>query len=512
MSEAKGIQTEVIPVIATVAAQPIAADSSMPRRSHKALIITLSSIAGALVLLALAAFLTGRFYLDGRAPLGATFAGQNVSGKSQAELASLVEKKADDTHFVLTADNGNTVTATYDDLGVSVDVDQTVANIVSSKGTNPFSKVAFFLTAATPLDAEVDAPAVQDYLIQALVKEDSKIVLPSITYTPDSKSFTVVPGKDGLVAVSAPVEKAVAASFSTDTESTEVTVELTQKAAPISSDEARKAATTATDRLSRKLVVTNGSEKTFTIPSEKIAEWTTTAANTDKGTIEVSYNDEAITAYLAEQLPAALNQEKVDQENIVSPQGQRLLVRTAGHDGVVVSDTSQAATQVIDALNAGKDVTATVTAKVTTFETKNTEVPSNFGVPNGDPWLLVDLTSQTVTAYRGTTQVNHFNVSTGLPTPDRVSDTGTFYMWHKTTSQTMRGPGYVTPNVKWVSYYNGGEGFHAAPWNLNGIAKGVAGSHGCINMIPSEAQWVYDFAPIGTKVEVVGTTPDGASR
>jgi lipoprotein-anchoring transpeptidase ErfK/SrfK len=79
----------------------------------------------------------------------------------------------------------------------------------------------------------------------------------------------------------------------------------------------------------------------------------------------------------------------------------------------------------------------------------------------------------------------------------------------------MRGADYLSKGVKWISYYNGGEGFHAAPWNVTGIAKGDPvnyGSHGCINMTPSDAQWIYENAPVGTMVKVIGAQPTAAVR
>jgi lipoprotein-anchoring transpeptidase ErfK/SrfK len=93
--------------------------------------------------------------------------------------------------------------------------------------------------------------------------------------------------------------------------------------------------------------------------------------------------------------------------------------------------------------------------------------------------------------------VNTFNVVTGK-NGDRESDPGTFFVNIKYETQDMRGADYLSKGVKWISYYNGGEGFHAAPWNVTGIAKGDPvnyGSHGCINMTPSDAQWIYENAP-----------------
>lgn len=144
--------------------------------------------------------------------------------------------------------------------------------------------------------------------------------------------------------------------------------------------------------------------------------------------------------------------------------------------------------------------------------------PGDFSSPNGDPWLRVDLSTQTVSAYRGSTLVRTMNAATGARTADKHTDNGVFYVNIKNTVQTMHGYNpdgsleYETPNVQWISYFNGGEGFHAAPWNTWNIARGVPSSHGCVNMSISNAKWVYDFAPLGTKVEVIGSTPGGAVR
>ena len=41
--------------------------------------------------------------------------------------------------------------------------------------------------------------------------------------------------------------------------------------------------------------------------------------------------------------------------------------------------------------------------------------------------------------------------------------------------------------------------FHGTYWHSN---FGYPMSHGCINMITEDAKWLYDWAPIGTEVEV----------
>jgi lipoprotein-anchoring transpeptidase ErfK/SrfK len=63
----------------------------------------------------------------------------------------------------------------------------------------------------------------------------------------------------------------------------------------------------------------------------------------------------------------------------------------------------------------------------------------------------------------------------------------------------MTGPGYNLPNVPWVMYFAGANAIHGAYWHNN---FGRPMSHGCVNMRISEAQWLYNWASIGTPVVV----------
>lgn len=118
-------------------------------------------------------------------------------------------------------------------------------------------------------------------------------------------------------------------------------------------------------------------------------------------------------------------------------------------------------------------------------------------VVSGQRWIDIDLSAQTLTAYEGNTPVFNTLVSTGLAYPTPV---GTYKILYKLTSQRMTGPGYDLPNVPWVMYFtNRGHAIHGAYWHNN---FGNPMSHGCVNMRPSEAQWLYDFTPNGTTVVV----------
>ena len=63
----------------------------------------------------------------------------------------------------------------------------------------------------------------------------------------------------------------------------------------------------------------------------------------------------------------------------------------------------------------------------------------------------------------------------------------------------MTGPGYDLPNVPFVQYFTGSYAIHGAYWHQS---FGVPVSHGCVNLQPGDAAWLYDWADYGTPVIV----------
>jgi lipoprotein-anchoring transpeptidase ErfK/SrfK len=56
---------------------------------------------------------------------------------------------------------------------------------------------------------------------------------------------------------------------------------------------------------------------------------------------------------------------------------------------------------------------------------------------------------------------------------------------------------YYIQGVPYFMSYSGDFGFHGAYWHDN---FGIAASHGCINLTPADAKWLYDWAGIGERV------------
>lgn len=111
--------------------------------------------------------------------------------------------------------------------------------------------------------------------------------------------------------------------------------------------------------------------------------------------------------------------------------------------------------------------------------------------------LVVDLSDQMVYAYNDGLLVYSVLGSTGLPATPTVQ--GDYKIYNRFDSQTMSGPDYWLPGVKWVQYFYQGYAFHTAYWHDN---WGQPMSHGCVNLPEEAAKWLYDFATIGTPVHV----------
>lgn len=112
--------------------------------------------------------------------------------------------------------------------------------------------------------------------------------------------------------------------------------------------------------------------------------------------------------------------------------------------------------------------------------------------------IIVVLSQQKVYAYENGALLREYLVSTGLPRTPTVQ--GDFSILWKVRSQLMDGEDYYLPNVEWVSYFYQDYAIHGTYWHEN---FGRPMSHGCVNMRNEDAQFIYEWAPIGTSVKVI---------
>jgi lipoprotein-anchoring transpeptidase ErfK/SrfK len=124
---------------------------------------------------------------------------------------------------------------------------------------------------------------------------------------------------------------------------------------------------------------------------------------------------------------------------------------------------------------------------------------------SGNKYILVDISEQHMYVYEGGTLVNSFVSSTGM---NNATRTGSFSVLDKIPSAYGATWDIWMPN--WLGIYWAGStenGIHALPILPSGATLwagylGVPISYGCVVLGTDEAQWLYDWADIGTPVEI----------
>jgi lipoprotein-anchoring transpeptidase ErfK/SrfK len=116
-------------------------------------------------------------------------------------------------------------------------------------------------------------------------------------------------------------------------------------------------------------------------------------------------------------------------------------------------------------------------------------------VPDEEKHIVVDLSTQLVTAFEGEKLVFSQRCSSGVRGNDTPS--GEFTTYHKGASVHMTNEGdaveeetvYSLPGVPWCSFFTGaGNAFHGTWWHND---YGRPRSHGCVNLPSESAKFLY---------------------
>ncbi|MCA9577651.1 MAG: L,D-transpeptidase [Sandaracinaceae bacterium] len=120
--------------------------------------------------------------------------------------------------------------------------------------------------------------------------------------------------------------------------------------------------------------------------------------------------------------------------------------------------------------------------------------PRPDGVPADGRWIHVDLSEQTLVAYEGDRPVFATIVSTGAPGFE--TPRGLYRIQSKHVSTTMDNlaaadTAYSIEDVPWTMYFEGNYALHGAFWHSN---FGRVRSHGCVNLAPTDARWIFRWS------------------
>jgi hypothetical protein len=117
----------------------------------------------------------------------------------------------------------------------------------------------------------------------------------------------------------------------------------------------------------------------------------------------------------------------------------------------------------------------------------------------GERWLDVSIARQTIVAYDGMRAVYATLVSTGEagledPATTKSTKRGIFRNHTKNLTTTMSsdviGEQFELRDIPYVQYFEEGYALHAAYWHDD---FGTPRSHGCINLSPEDARWLFEW-------------------
>ncbi len=127
----------------------------------------------------------------------------------------------------------------------------------------------------------------------------------------------------------------------------------------------------------------------------------------------------------------------------------------------------------------------------------------------------VDVNAHTMIVRRDGVAIRTFKVSTGRPGPLTETRNGIKVIIERNSAITMDSatvgipkgdPNYYKIDTKWnLRLTWTGEFIHSAPWSVN--AQGTQNvSHGCTNMAPADAEWMFNNSRMGDIVKFTGSS------
>jgi lipoprotein-anchoring transpeptidase ErfK/SrfK len=148
-------------------------------------------------------------------------------------------------------------------------------------------------------------------------------------------------------------------------------------------------------------------------------------------------------------------------------------------------------------------------------ETVTTNVPGTqtiaFTGPRSERWIDINLTTATARAMQGNEVVYSAPIVSGRPGLD--TPVGTFRIQWRAVTRTMdsatigiphsQAGAYVIPNVRYAQYFtNVGHAIHGNYWIPPEVFGSGRTSRGCVGLRNEDAKVFWDFASVGTRVEI----------
>lgn len=233
------------------------------------------------------------------------------------------------------------------------------------------------------------------------------------------------------------------------------------------------------------------------VDSHIVKSWLQISANQQKTEYYIHVNQPVIGTSLINEA-RSYGRAPVDQLTVNEDGVQRVVV--AGQNGRALSNPNTLKDQgkaAAKSVLGGQGLQFSTPLKSQAF---HAATPAAF-----DKLIVASTTAKKMWLFQNGKQVKSYLTSDGKPTTP--TPIGEFHVYAKYASQDMRGLNtdgtrYFQPHVYWVNYFSGGNAIHGVYWHPRSWFGAINSSHGCIGLPDDEAQWVYNWTPVGTTVVV----------
>ena len=233
------------------------------------------------------------------------------------------------------------------------------------------------------------------------------------------------------------------------------------------------------------------SPNTEVVDSSVISQWITIDDN-----MQVTFNQDAVKQYIAD---LAAKYDTVGKtRNFTTATGNVVQVEGGGYGWKIDQDAEY------NALITNIQNAETVTREPNYSSRAATHDASEWGPTDAE----VDLTAQHMYFIQNGQIAMQCDIVTGNPNKGNATPQGMYSLYYKQQNQVLRGKKledgtyeYESPVDYWMPF-NGGIGFHDAPWQsaFGGVRYQTYGSHGCVNMPPASAGELYNLIQAGTPI------------
>ena len=494
-------QDGIVPGAAIAEAPVIGADPYSGKKSKAGKRILIG--VGALVAILAVVYLGGAFAFRSHFYPNTTLNGRDISLKDAGYVEQAVEDEVAGYQVHVTSPSLDT-TLTAGEAGLDVDSEAFVDSALEHQNSW-FWPLQISQTHKIEQDviATVDDAVLASALADDFAKANETSTEPVdayVEYDKDAQAYVIVPEVPGSEIQEDAAVRQISEAMTHLSPEVELSGEsLTQPAITSDNPDLVSLADSANALLAGTITLTLDGQEVKVIGPDSLNRFITLNGR------EATFDDAGFQKWAHDDLSAELDTAGTTRTYTRPDDGKEVEV-SGGTYGWII-DSEALTPQIVEAVAGTEDVTIDIPCIQTASSW------SGIGEPDwGNRWIDVDISEQYARMYDGGELVWESYIVSGNTSEGNGTPTGVFYINDKGTNVTLRGPkDPETGEYKWESlvsywmpFYGGAYGLHDASWrgSFGGSIYTWNGSHGCVNLPTSNAEWLYNNISVGDVVIV----------